>query len=285
MSNKRIAWRKQPPPSVELDEAHPFTRYVAGYWPLSDRWPRDYSKNANHGTYGFNNGGGGFTSGDPNWEADHAGMVARNFNGSTEYISIGDPANLRFGGTQDYMQWAWFKTTASGLGTVPVFQDYWGNYALSGLSVLTDGTANFAYRDLADIATQINSSPVTVNDGKWHMMLGVIDRTNTKMRFYLDGKFVNEATPTVHANGNSATTVNWWNIGGSNNPASPTCDTSMAISNCAVVLKLPTAAEVYSLYERQWQMFTPHRRRRSVFDVSAPAIAVDDTILLGQICL
>ena len=135
----------------------------------------------NTGTLGSTNG---VNSSDPIWIV--SGCPSGNclsFDGADDYVDCGSGANLRLGDVGDkYTISAWIKTTTT----------------------FTDGyiVTNVASSNIQPIRLEVGDKPAillydgthcpvargltSVNDGIWHFIAGVIDRTNT-LKIYTDG--------------------------------------------------------------------------------------------------
>lgn len=113
--------------------------------------------------------------------------TALNFDGSTDYITVSDPAGgeLDFGESGDFSISAWFKTSVTGANQVIVSKgNYWvmvtsGNVFQVGISDGVGGTA-------------VVDGSSNICDGEWHHIAGTFDRSGV-LTVYLDGSV--EGTP------------------------------------------------------------------------------------------
>ena len=97
------------------------------------------------------------------------------FDGIGDYVTFGNPANLRV--TGDFSISAWVKFTGSGTYYIYTGADMWG--------LLTSGNKiRFLWRNPAGTYLYINST-TSVSDGAWHHVLAVNDQTNLKI--FIDG--------------------------------------------------------------------------------------------------
>ncbi len=128
----------------------------------------------------------------------------RSFNGSSDYISVGDKASLDFSG--DVTPEAWFKTSQTSMGYILSKgggSDGLYEYELVvnevtagkvGFRIYTTGNGNYAYME----------SNKTVNDGNWHHVVGTFTASGTTGNLYIDGVL----DKTVTASGIRQTDVN-----------------------------------------------------------------------------
>lgn len=173
----------QPPVAAGPRRVHPLADRLAGCWRLNEgAGPRvhDLSGYRQDGTF----------SGGPLWQAGPCGRAVE-FDGDNDWISMGDCLNL---GTDDITVLALVRYTAANQ------PDQWsGSYfgAIAGKGYL-DGAGkgygllvynnriSWQVRNQATLC-EIHSDSV-LNDGQWHMAVGVCDRdSSTGMRLYIDG--------------------------------------------------------------------------------------------------
>lgn len=113
---------------------------------------------------------------------------ARSFNGSNNYIDMGDPASLDFN-NQSFSLFLWMKTTQSstfrlldkrGQGAAGSFPGYQLSGAEDWTNTLVDGAGQVAgFQDFNDSGTP--------NDGNWHQMSLVWDNSTGKLELFTDG--------------------------------------------------------------------------------------------------
>jgi hypothetical protein len=165
----------------------------AGYWPFNEgrgTTAYDYSGNHNQGTV---TGTGAST----NWTT--AGKVngALSFDGSTNDVSMGTPAALKFG-TGSFSAMTWFKTTgtptsvgrmvSTGIGVVGGVPSYSPGFDLS-LNLTCTGCVSVEVGGGGSSATSLSlgTTANTFNNNAWHQAVMVIDRTGNTAKLYVDG--------------------------------------------------------------------------------------------------
>lgn len=169
-------------------------RGLVGYWPLNEGSGSaiDWSGYVATGTWS------GTT---PYYATGHNQTYSGNFDGSDVIVAIPNTSQFQFG-TGNFSVGAWVKTSASlseaaavaanrcGIAESWVLETY-NNQA----SFSTFGTGSAGYL----------TSPGTVNDGKWHYLVGV--RNGTSVAIYLDGVQANSAAVSAGYNSNSGASV------------------------------------------------------------------------------
>jgi hypothetical protein len=164
-----------------LFDAEPFPTYqLVAYYPFNgDAY--DASGNGNPGAvYGAT------------LTADRFGNLQRayQFDGTDDYISVGYNSSLSF--SQDLTAAAWVKTTDSAGGIAHQHNgDADGNFVFG---VSQGGRFRFGRSD--NVASGEHDSQV-VNDGQWHLLVGVFDHTQGVVKHYLDGTLVLTYTDAV----------------------------------------------------------------------------------------
>lgn len=142
------------------------------------------------------------------------------FNGTTQYVNVGDIALFDFEYNLPFSASAWFKTTTANYQVIIAKQDHLTPYAGWGLMVMNTGEISFY---LINTPTGVNlidtkTTAATWADGVWHHVVATYDgSTNASgVTIYVDG--VSEAVTTVYDT-LSATIVNTnpVNIGARNN--------------------------------------------------------------------
>jgi len=113
---------------------------------------------------------------------------ARSFNGSSNWISIGNPASLQITG-QITLE-AWVNTSASSAyrGIISKMGTGSGQYGYL-LRENSSGYAEFGVSSNGTAYTSV-SGTVVINDGKWHYLAGVYT-PSTKLEIYVDGVLQN----------------------------------------------------------------------------------------------
>ncbi len=150
-----------------------FAKGLAGYWKFDGNF-NDASGNNNNGTQ---SGGVSFASG----KQDQAGS----FDGSDDYVNAGNNSSLNF--TNSLTIAAWVKTndianTTQGImdkfdGSNGFFLRRWGDFQIL---VKNGGTDYYTY----------DTTPTT----EWFYLAGVVDPTNNRLKFYVNGVLKKEVT-------------------------------------------------------------------------------------------
>lgn len=134
---------------------------------------RDTSGNANNGTWN----GTGYHS-----APGHAGKAGK-FNGSDDYIGLGQPSNLNFvGQTNAFTIAAWIKTAGSASSNMQIVAKADNSIGQYQLIVLTTGVIAAVVGDTS------SQSTTTVNDNKWHHVAVTVPAASTGLQIYIDGK-------------------------------------------------------------------------------------------------
>ncbi len=115
--------------------------------------------------------------------------TATDFDGSSEYMSCTDAAcggtSKLDMGTSNYTLSAWIKTSNSAAIQSIIRKGNAGGAGTYLLNVQTNGKVRFYNVDGASTASQVDSN-ISVNDGKWHHVVGVANR-NSGVSLYIDG--------------------------------------------------------------------------------------------------
>jgi len=169
-----------------------------GYWKLDDgsgTTAVDSSGNGNNGTVS------GAT-----WVAGTYGG-ALNFNGTSNYVSMGNPTALNLG-TGSFSVATWFKTTASGFQRLVTKGNY-GNtngYLLANSS----GTVVFSVGAGGSQANTVAvNTPSGFNNGAWHHVAATVDQATKTLRVYVDGVAQTLSVGTGYCGTTSGTTVSF----------------------------------------------------------------------------
>jgi YD repeat-containing protein len=125
--------------------------------------------------------------------------AAMEFDGVDDSMYAWSPTSHLNIGTQDWSISAWFKTSTAHAGAL-VSRYECGWYcsfaaALYILKVNENGVVGFWIRDDYGYYWGAGSNE-DYDDGKWHNVVGVLDRTAAEMRFYYDGYLVSTTDAT-----------------------------------------------------------------------------------------
>lgn len=145
------------------------------------------------------------------------GLVG-SFDGSGDYINVGDQDSLDFGAADSFTVSAWFKTSQDGVNTwMPLVEkrrwvpDGGYGYYKEGYSVgIYQNKLYFGFEDTTSRSTGISGNSI-VNYGSWHNITVVRDTAEDKLYLYLDG--VLDAVPVTDATVDSLATSVEFQIG------------------------------------------------------------------------
>ena len=179
----RTQSRVKPAVSAGVDPAHPLTCGLAACWPFNEGAGASVRD-----TGGYRHDGS--VSGNPIWSAGSFGRAIE-FDGNDDWISMGDCLDL---GTDDVSLLAIVKYSAANQP-----DDWNGNHiaAVAGKGYLSGGgkgyglligTSNQMYWQIRNQATEFSvASNAALNDGRWHLVIGVCDRDDPAgVRLYVD---------------------------------------------------------------------------------------------------
>ncbi|HSI20581.1 MAG TPA: LamG domain-containing protein [Verrucomicrobiae bacterium] len=193
-----------------------------GLWHLNNpagQYVMDASTNANHGTVGTDNT---VSSDDPYLVSPSLAGTAKvsavallhssdtgkglSFDGSADYVSVPDNANLDFAYNQDFSVGVWIKAPSTQANTGTTYNNIihkWNGSGVVGypytlrIQNQTSGTAGkitaFRSDDLSNNPSL--SSTVTVNDNLWHHVAFV--KSGSTLRLYVDGVANGSTTDTT----------------------------------------------------------------------------------------
>jgi len=259
----------EPPVCASVRPAHPLARGLGGCWLLNEGaggTARDVSGHHHHGAF----------SGDLVWSQGRFGRAVE-FDGADDWITMGDCLDL---GTDDVTMLALVRYSAatqpdswsgSHYGAI-AGKGYLGPHKGYGLLVDPENKISWQVRNLASYVAV--ASNTALNDGLWHLAIGVCDRDDPAgVRLYIDGVQQGAAT--------DATAFDGIDLGGSRAFAigSRQDDTSGvwlwdflgSIGMVCVWNRVLTEAEVRRLHLNPFEMFAP-RRSLAVLAPSAGGI-------------
>ena len=198
--------------SVDLLSTTDYNRgKPVGWWEMDEcegTIIHDISGNNEHGTLsaGDNTGdndsvgtcGSGATA--PANEMWNAGTIGKfgasvDFDGTNDYASLSNPDTDDFS-TGPMSVSAWVKTTTTGSYMVLVDNKTAGtNNAGFNLQIGSDDIPYFRIAN-GSAQTSVSATGVSVNDGLWHHIVGVLERgsSNDTTRIYIDGRLINSNT-------------------------------------------------------------------------------------------
>ena len=213
-----------------------------GYWPLNEGTggsALDESGSKNKGTW---NGGVAGTSG--YYSPGNEGVWAGTFDGGTTYVST---ANA-FSGPTVFSIVVWFKTTSGSGGKLVGFGGSQtgssGSYDRH-IYMMNDGQLIFGNWTGS---AQINTSPSSYNDGKWHFVVGTLSSAGQYL--YVDGSLVASSSNT----GTSAYN-GYWRIGYDNLNGWPSAPSSYyfggLIQGVRIYSRALSPAEVLAIYNAE----------------------------------
>ena len=179
--------------TVTLLAANQGDSTLVGLWHL-DGSGTDYSGNGNHvalkNTAAFS-------------LDSVAGSNSVNLNGIDDYLEKTSPSSVLTIGNQSWTVSAWIKTVAQNTDSMMIVERFecgWNSCSTSPdgntkawykLSLDTGGKAAFYIRSDDNISTT-TSGAQDIRDGRWHYIVGELDRSAGKARIYVDGAMRHE---------------------------------------------------------------------------------------------
>lgn len=140
------------------------------------------------------NGLGGTLTGGPVWTAGHTNG-ALNFDGTDDYVNLGNPADLRMTGAMTLTAWVYVDTFTNA-GRIIAKQGAYNNRGWS-LNVEADGKASFQIAANSTTVQLVNSA-ATIPSGQWVHLAGVYE-PGAALRLYVDGTLSNSNTTSIAA--------------------------------------------------------------------------------------
>ncbi|MFC1647242.1 DUF2341 domain-containing protein [Patescibacteria group bacterium] len=125
---------------------------------------------------------------------------AGSFDGSNDYINVGNPASgiLDFGATDSFVLEAWIKTSSTPSTQANIISKYTGN-ALYELFMASDGRVALQIRGSNGVGLSTVYSTSYLDDGQWHHVAGVRNVTDDKIYIYVNGVNENSTTDSTTA--------------------------------------------------------------------------------------
>lgn len=150
---------------------------LVGYWRFdegSSTTVADFSSSGNNGTF---NG---------TWTRGRYGSAGQFVAASSQKVTIGNKAALDMG-TSNFSVALWARVDATAAMIIAGKYDYTGG---KGYFVATDATGHW-YGKVRDASTNVSVLGGTVNDGKWHLLVMTVDRSdgNNGLKLYIDGAY------------------------------------------------------------------------------------------------
>jgi hypothetical protein len=179
------------------------TTGLQGWWKFDEG--TGTSTTADSSSNGYN----GTLHGSPSWITGKVGPYALQFNGTSQYVDIGNQPNLNFT-TGSFSFSCWFKPISV---NSPIF-DKTAAASTSGYDIVAgiSGVAgNVAGRIHNGAATAISNTWTGTNDGSWHQAIVVIDSVAQTIVLYGDGSAI--GSPVALAGIGSVTTTASFQIG------------------------------------------------------------------------
>jgi hypothetical protein len=184
-----------------------FIREINGATPLKGVWHLD----ENTGTTAYDdsgNGNNGTLINGPTWTAGKF-KSALSFDGTNDHVDCGNSSTLNI---ETCTVAAWIKTTSTAIGCILTKMDT----SLKRPYELIIN--NPPYPNKVELNTYDGTnyprcpSTTSVNNDKWHFIVGVRNRTANTLKIYVDGSLERTVTDTTSVGG-TLNTVNFW-VGG-----------------------------------------------------------------------
>jgi len=241
-----------------IDPAHPLARNLAGCWLLNEsagtivRDATVYRRDGN-------------LSGNPIWSAGSFGSAVE-FDGADDWISMGDCLDL---GVDDISVLAIIKYSAANqpdnwdgtrIGAVLGKGYVDGSGKGYGLYVETDNRLYWQVRNQASVFA--TGSDAVLNDGRWHLAVGVFDRDDsTGVRLYIDGVRQSAAADATSLSGIDINGSRDFAIGSRQDENSGTWfwDFAGGVAMACVWKRVLSEAEIRRLQQSPFEMFALRR--------------------------
>ena len=155
---------------------------LAGYWPLdedSGDTAVDYSGNNNDGT--INDGGDSTVPG----AIGPLSQSAYQFDGSNDYVDIGDKPSLNISGSQTISVWVHLNAVQDSEWNIVAGKAESGNEQADIRTDNNNGSLIFLVRDSGG---NYHTADTNINTtGQWIHVVGVFDSSSQEIRIYSDG--------------------------------------------------------------------------------------------------
>lgn len=133
------------------------------------------------------------------------GSDSLSFDGTDDYVDLGDEVLLDFDSTDSFSVSVWFKTTVTQGPNAPAIIGKEPFDVGYGIGTRTDGDGLFARVDDDTDAAQVEDTTFSYNDGNWHNVVMTVERTSETLELYIDGSSAGTAdTSAVGTLGNSS---------------------------------------------------------------------------------
>lgn len=264
--------RIEPPVAAGPNPGHPLARRLVGCWLFNEASGRVVHDASGHHLDGDFSGG-------PLWSCGPFGR-AISFDGSDDWISMGDCLDL---GTDDVTVLAIVKYSAAAQ------PDEWGGVRFGAIAGkghldgagrgygLSVNNANQIYWQVRNQGSNFTvASDNALNDGQYHMAVGVCDRdTTTGMRLYIDGLRQTATNNPTSIDGNDLNGSRAFAIGSrqGEDDGGWFWDFAGTIAAVYVWKRVLTESEIRQLWRDPFVLFA---RRRSVAMAVAPGGAFVD---------
>ena len=185
----------------ELDVHAPTLPNSAGYWQFEDGSGAtsfdDETANSNNGS----------CTNCPDWTQGGMSGGAYTYNGTNDYVDMGDQDSLDFG-TSDFTLSAWIKTTSSASPMIIA-----GKYNAFPLYNISMDSGVFNARIAYDVDNSYFSSDGSaINNGAWHYVVAVFSRSGNMTR-YVDGSVYGSAIDISGMQGMNIDNSNTFRVG------------------------------------------------------------------------
>src|SRR3989344_5397538 len=222
---------------------------LVGWWKLDEGTGTSAGDSSGQG----NTGTLAASPGTPTWTtSSKIGANALSFDGADDYVNMVDPANgsLDFG-TNSFSFYAWFKgATAAGQSFIAK-RDLSGPFAGYDLHT-ADLAGDIRGRISDDLGNYYTSTWSSTNDGNWHHVMVVVDRSANTFKIYGDG--VQRGSDTSIAGVGSVSNAMAFRIGSGSNDASFYLG---QVDDVRIYNRAISAAEVAQLYSYGLPKFSP----------------------------
>ena len=218
----------------------------------------DLSRNVPAGTF----------TGSPPFNQNNNGCIS--FDGSSQYTNYGDYLKFAYTDSFTLEAWVYYGKDSTGYACIISKEDYNGSSASFGYGLKVDKSNNLPYLVVTGPSPTTTRSyrygSVTVNDNKWHHLVGVyIGGGTPSINFYTDG---------VLTNGSASLVAN----GGTPNSKSLYIGASDAGLGAAINANI-ASARIYNYPLTSTEILQNYNATRARFDLYVPNIITDNLVL------